>query len=89
MGPIRIRTERVNTIPPREKAILCKIANPLLLWFLSVTSLTRHVCVAPPIVVGAWPMAGTLWQLFEYYYYYYFFNQLLHCIGMVCIIMYC
>ena len=29
-----------------------------------------HICVAPPIVVGAWPMAGTLWQLFEYYYYY-------------------
>ena len=29
-----------------------------------------HVCVALPIVVGAWPMAGTLWQLFEYYYYY-------------------
>ena len=28
-----------------------------------------HVCVAPPIVVGAWPMAGTLWWLFEYYYY--------------------
>ena len=27
-----------------------------------------HVCVAPPIVVGAWPMAGTLWQLFEYIY---------------------
>ena len=24
-----------------------------------------HVCVAPPIVVGAWPVAGTLWQLFE------------------------
>ena len=21
-----------------------------------------HVCVAPPIVVGAWPMAGTLWR---------------------------
>ena len=28
-----------------------------------------HVCVAPPIVVGAWPMAGMLWWLFEYYYY--------------------
>ena len=28
-----------------------------------------HVCVALPIVVGAWPMAGKLWQLFEYYYY--------------------
>ena len=27
-----------------------------------------HVCVAPPIVVGAWPMAGTLWRLFEYIY---------------------
>ena len=26
-----------------------------------------HVCVALPIVVGAWPTAGTLWQLFEYY----------------------
>ena len=24
-----------------------------------------HVCVALPIVVGAWPMAGTLWRLFE------------------------
>ena len=29
-----------------------------------------YVCVAPPIVVGAWPMAGMLWRLFEYYYYY-------------------
>ena len=28
-----------------------------------------HVCVALPIVVGAWPMAGTLWRLFEYCYY--------------------
>ena len=27
-----------------------------------------HVCIAPSIVVGAWPMAGTLWRLFEYYY---------------------
>ena len=26
-----------------------------------------HVCVAPPIIVGAWPMAGTLWQLFDHY----------------------
>ena len=25
-----------------------------------------HVCVAPPIAVGMWPMAGTLWRLFEY-----------------------
>ena len=25
------------------------------------------VCVAPPMVVGAWSMAGALWQLFEYY----------------------
>ena len=23
-----------------------------------------HVCVAPPTVVGAWLMAGTLWWLF-------------------------
>ena len=29
------------------------------------------VCVAPPIVVGAWSMAGALRQLFEYYYYCY------------------
>ena len=28
-----------------------------------------HVCIALPIVVGAWPMAGMLWRLFEYYYY--------------------
>ena len=27
-----------------------------------------HVCVAPPIVVCEWPMAGTLWQLFKYYW---------------------
>ena len=27
-----------------------------------------HVCVAPPMVVGVWMMAGTLWWLFEYYY---------------------
>ena len=25
------------------------------------------VCVAPPMVVGAWSMAGALRQLFEYY----------------------
>ena len=24
-----------------------------------------HVCVDPPIVVGVWPMTGTVWQLFE------------------------
>ena len=24
---------------------------------------TVHVCVALPIVVGVWPMAGTLWRL--------------------------
>ena len=24
-----------------------------------------HACVALPIVVGVWPMAGTLWRLFE------------------------
>ena len=28
-----------------------------------------HACVAPPIVVGMWPIARTLWRLFEYYYY--------------------
>ena len=25
-----------------------------------------HVCEAPPIVVGAWSMAGTLWRLFDH-----------------------
>ena len=34
-----------------------------------------HVCVAPPIVVGTWPMAGMLWQFFEYYYYYMTFES--------------
>ena len=29
------------------------------------------VCVAPPMVVGAWSMVEALRQLFEYYYYYY------------------
>ena len=33
-----------------------------------------HVCVAPPMVVGAWPMVGTLWRLFEYYCYYYYLH---------------
>ena len=33
-----------------------------------------HVCVAPPMVVGAWSMAGALRQLLEYYYYPYIFN---------------
>ena len=28
------------------------------------------VCVAPPMVVGAWSVAGALRQLFEYYFYY-------------------
>ena len=25
-----------------------------------------HVCAAPPMVMGAWPMVGTLWRLSEY-----------------------
>ena len=29
-----------------------------------------YVCVAPPMIVGAWSMAIVLWQLYEYYYYY-------------------
>ena len=27
------------------------------------------------IIVGAWSMAVTLWQRFEYYYYYYYFKM--------------
>ena len=38
---MHIRTERVNCIPPRE----IKIANLLLLWFMSVTSLTSSSIV--------------------------------------------
>ena len=30
-----------------------------------------HVCVALPMIVGAWSMAVVLWQLLEYYYYCY------------------
>ena len=26
-----------------------------------------YVCVAPPMIVGAWSMAVMLWQLYEYY----------------------
>ena len=26
-----------------------------------------HVCVTPPMIVGAWSMAVVLWQLLEYY----------------------
>ena len=26
------------------------------------------VCVAPPMIVGAWSMAVMIWQLYEYYY---------------------
>ena len=33
-----------------------------------------HVRVAPPIVVGAWPMVGTLWRLSEYYHYHHMIN---------------
>ena len=29
-----------------------------------IMCICMHVCVAPPIVMGAWPMAGTLWWLF-------------------------
>ena len=29
-----------------------------------LVSIHVHVCVAPPIVVGAWPMAGMLWRPF-------------------------
>ena len=29
-----------------------------------------HVCVAPPMIVGALSMAVVLWQLLEYYYCY-------------------
>ena len=31
-----------------------------------------YVCVAPPMIVGAWSMAVVLWQLYECYYYYYY-----------------
>ena len=34
----------------------------------TLNEIVQGVCVAPPIVVGAWPIAGTLWRLFEYYY---------------------
>ena len=33
-----------------------------------------NVCVAPPMIVGAWSMAIVLWQLYEYYFYYYVFH---------------
>ena len=37
------------------------------------------MCVAPPIVVGAWSMAVLVWQPFEYHYYHSFVNiTLLH-----------
>ena len=35
------------------------------------------VCVAPPMVVGEWSMAGPLRQLFEYYYYYRYYRRCL------------
>ena len=31
-----------------------------------LVSIHVHVCVAPPIVVGVWLMAGTLWWLLQY-----------------------
>ena len=34
-----------------------------------------YVCVALPMVVGAWSMAVVLWQLYEYYYYYYCYRR--------------
>ena len=34
-----------------------------------------YVCVAPPMIVGAWSMAVVLWQLLEYYYYYYYHTK--------------
>ena len=46
----------INFIHVSVSVIMC-----ILVW------IHVHVCVALPIVVGAWPMAGTLWQLFEYY----------------------
>ena len=29
-----------------------------------------YVCVALPLIMGAWSMTVMLWQLYEYYYYY-------------------
>ena len=31
---------------------------------------------ALPIIVGAWLMAVTLWQRYEYYYYYYYKSRI-------------
>ena len=40
------------------------------------------VCVAPPMVVGAWSMVGALQQLFEYYYYTCALSKMSACSGM-------
>ena len=33
-----------------------------------------YVCVALPMIMGAWSMAVVLWQLYEYYYYCYYWD---------------
>ena len=37
-------------------------------YILVLIHVCVRVCVAPPMVVGAWSMAEALRQLFEYYY---------------------
>lgn len=39
-----------------------------------------HVCLSPPIIVGAWSIAIVLWQLREYYY---ICIHLLYCLSTV------
>ena len=53
----------VNTRSFKSPVVNVSVIMCILVW------IHVRVCVAPPIVVGAWPMAGTLWRLFEYYYY--------------------
>ena len=55
----------------REGKFYCVCVNVSVIM-CSLVWIRVRVCVAPPIVVGAWPMVGTLWRLFEYYYYYYY-----------------
>ena len=53
---------------------------------VQVSCVMMFVFVAPPTLVGAWPMALVLWQLIEYYYYYYLF---LYNFNLRCVMFYC
>ena len=68
-GVTRVERHRSGKLDKRGKSVhvnTCSIHFGAIHVYMRVCVL---VCVAPPMVVGAWSMAGELRQIFEYYYF--------------------